>query len=49
MDKVRTRLASMLFKMAEKIYPAGKDGNIFMKKWGNMMFKAAAKVAKDKE
>lgn len=48
MDKQRTRLGNMLFKMAKKIYPAGKDGNEFMKEWGDLLFKAAAKVSPDK-
>ncbi len=49
MDKSRTKLGNMLFKMAKKIYPAGKDGNPFMKEWGDMLFKMAAFISPDKK
>jgi hypothetical protein len=49
MDKQRTKLGSMLFKMAEKIYPEGQKGDSFRKEWGNLLFKMAAKISPDKK
>lgn len=49
MRNFRTKLGNELFKLAKEIYPAGKDGNKFMKQWGDMLFKIAAKISPDKK
>lgn len=47
MNKSRTKLGNMLFKLAQKVYPV--DGNRIVKKLGDALFKLAAKVSPDKK
>lgn len=49
MKNFRTKLGNELFKIAKDIYPAGKDGDKFMKQWGDTLFKIAAFISPDKK